>query len=51
MLLEVVLMLETPAALGTVVVHLTVVFLELRITVEYLCVTSQFCVVKKVKCH
>ena len=42
-LLEIVLILEAPAALGTVVVRLAVVFLEVRITIEYLCFTSQFC--------
>lgn len=33
-LLEVVLVLETPVALGAVVVHLVVVFFEFRIAVE-----------------
>ena len=43
MLLEIVRILEAPAALGTVVVSLAVVFLQLRVTVEYLWFTSQFC--------
>jgi hypothetical protein len=34
MLLEVVLTLESPIALGTLVVHLVVVFLEFRIAVK-----------------
>jgi hypothetical protein len=33
-LLEVVLILETPAALGAIVVHLVVMFLESRIAIE-----------------
>ena len=34
MLLEAVLVLENPATLGAVVVHLVVMFLEVRIVVE-----------------
>jgi hypothetical protein len=40
-LLEAVLGLENPAALGAVVVHLVVMFLEFRIAVEELNLISQ----------
>jgi hypothetical protein len=48
-LLEAVLGFENPAALGAVVVHLVVMFLEFRITVEELNLISQRRAVEGVK--